>query len=216
MVLQVRESIKIVVMGAVALAALLALLGCDPTQLFPYQGQPYPGPQYQPQPQPYGPPPPGYGPQAMPPAPYRGRGPLHLQDVEARIWGLTNEIRQQYGVPPLAWEGPLTGVAQAYSDDMLVRRFFGHTNPEGLTAGDRLKPYYQGPVRGWGENIWEGSNLSPANPESLARFIMNSWMSSPGHRENILSPRYTHLGVGVAANGGDIRATQLFANLRQN
>jgi len=42
---------------------------------------------------------------------------------------------------------------------------------------------------------------------------MNSWRSSPGHRRNILDPDYTHLGVGVAAAGGEIRAAQLFATL---
>ncbi|HZK13036.1 MAG TPA: CAP domain-containing protein [Desulfobaccales bacterium] len=58
---------------------------------------------------------------------------------------------------------------------------------------------------GWAENIWEGSNLPAADSEALARTIMNSWMSSSGHRENILSPDYTHLGVGVAASGREIR-----------
>ncbi len=43
---------------------------------------------------------------------------------------------------------------------------------------------------------------------------MNSWMSSPGHRENILGADYTHLGVGGTAVGLEIRATQVFANLQ--
>jgi uncharacterized protein YkwD len=82
---------------------------------------------------------------------------------------------------------------------MLVRRFFSHTNPEGLDAGDRLKPFYSGPIYAWGENIWEGSNISTGDPGGLARLIMDSWMSSPGHRENILNPKYTDVGIGVAA-----------------
>ncbi|MCX5893685.1 MAG: CAP domain-containing protein, partial [Deltaproteobacteria bacterium] len=87
---------------------------------------------------------------------------------------------------------------------------------EGLTAGERLKPFYSGPIYGWAENIWEGSNLSPADREALARRIMDAWMSSPGHRQNILNPDYTHLGVGVAASGAEISATQLFATLRRH
>ena len=35
-------------------------------------------------------------------------------------------------------------------------------------------------------------------------------MSSPGHRENMLAPDFTHLGVGVSARNGTIRATQEF------
>ena len=97
---------------------------------------------------------------------------------------------------------------------MLQRRFFSHTNPEGLTAGERLLPFYSGPVQGWAENIWEGSNLSAPDNESLARTMMNFWISSPGHRQNLLKPDYTHLGVGVAASGREIRAAQLFATSR--
>lgn len=180
------------------LAALVVGAGCGPYPLQPYQTQPYP--------------PPAWGPQA-PVQPW-SPGSVHLGEVEDRIWRFTNDIRRQYGLPPVGQEGALSRVSQAYSSDMLLRRFFSHTNPEGLTAGERLKPFYPGPIYGWGENIWEGSNLSAVNREALARRIMDSWMSSSGHRQNILSPDYTHLGVGVAASGREIRATQLFATLR--
>jgi uncharacterized protein YkwD len=180
------------------LTVLMAPLGCEQFPLPPYQGQPYPVQQY--------PPPSAWGPRAPAPA--------HLQDVEDRIWRFTNEIRGRSGFPPLAKEGTLSAVAQAYSDDMLRRGFFSHTNPEGLTVKDRLSPYFSGSIRSLGENIWEGSNVSAANREALARKIMNSWMSSSGHRENILGADYTHLGVGVTAVGREIRATQVFANLQ--
>jgi len=197
----VRKSLPAVMLAlawAAWLTALMAPLGCGPYPPLPYQGQPYSGQQY--------PPPSAWGPQAPAPA--------HLQDVEEWIWRFTNEIRQRAGLPPLAKEGTLSAVAQAYSDDMLRRGFFSHTNPEGLTVRDRLSRYFSGSIRSLGENIWEGSNLSVANHEALARYIMNSWMSSSGHRENILSADYTHLGVGVTAVGREIRATQDFANLQ--
>jgi len=184
------------------LAALMVCTGCGPNPLQPYQAQPYP--------------PPAWGFQTQAPVQPWSQASVHLRDVEARIWRFTNDVRQQYGLPPVGQEGALSRVSQAYSMDMLVRHFFSHTNPEGLTAGERLKPFYSGPIYGWGENIWEGSNLSAADREALARAIMNSWMSSPGHRENILCPDYTHLGVGVAASGREIRATQLFATLQRH
>jgi uncharacterized protein YkwD len=191
------------VMAALAwaawLTALMVPLGCLPyPPQPPYQGQTYPGQQY--------PPPSSWGPRAPAPA--------HLNDVAAWIGRFTNEIRQRSGLPPLAQNGTLSALAQAYSDDMLKRGFFSHTNPEGLTVRDRLSPYLSGSVRALGENIWEGSNVSAANSEALARDIMNSWMASSGHRENILSADYNRLGVGVAAMGGEIRATQDFAGLR--
>ena len=140
--------------------------------------------------------------------------PGHLSEVEDRIWRLTNDVRRQHGLSSLRREKALATVSQAYSTDMLVRRFFSHTNPEGLEAGDRLKPFYSGPIYAWGENIWEGSNISTGDPDGLARLIMDSWMSSPGHRQNILNPKYTDVGIGVAVSGREIRATQLFARLQ--
>ena len=186
---------------ATFLAALVACAGCGPFPLQPHQGQPYS-------------PPSPWGLQAPAPVQPWSQGTVHLRDVEDRIWRLTNDVRRQYGLPPVGQEGALSKVSQAYCDDMLRRRFFSHTNPEGLTAQERLKRFYSGPIYGWGENIWEGSNLSAADREALARTIMHAWMSSSGHRENILGPDYTHLGVGVAVSGREIRAAQLFATLQ--
>ena len=128
------------------LAALVVGAGCGPYPLQPSQTQAYPA-------QPY--PPPAWGTQA--PVQPRSQGSVDLGEVEDRIWRFTNDVRRQYGLPPVGREGALSRVSQAYSADMLVRRFFSHTNPEGLTAGERLKAFYSGPIYGWGENIWEGS-----------------------------------------------------------
>lgn len=180
------------------LLALLASLGCGP----------YPQLQYQP----YSP---ARGPQALAPVPSGTPGLVHLPPVEEQIWRYTNEIRRRSGCPPLAQEATLTSIARAYSDDMLRRRYFSHTNPEGLTIKERLMPYFPGRLRGMGENIWESANLWPANSDALARFIMHSWMTSADHRENILTAAYTHVGVGVSAMGREIRATQVFADFRR-
>jgi uncharacterized protein YkwD len=144
------------------------------------------------------------------------QSPVLLKDVEDRILRLTNDIRRQHHLSTLNRQDSLFKVSEAYSLDMLVRHFFSHTNPEGLTATERLKGFHSGPIYAWGENIWEGSNVSTADHEDLARLIMKSWMSSPGHRENILNPAYTELGVGVAVRGREIRATQLFATLQRH
>ena len=139
--------------------------------------------------------------------------PVYLSEVEDRIWRLTNDVRRQHGLSSLSRDSVLWRVSQDYAKDMLVRCFFSHTNPEGLRAGERLKPFYSSHLYAWGENIWEGINIVVSDPEGLAHFIMNAWMSSPGHRQNILSPEYTCMGIGVAAGGREIRATQLFAKL---
>jgi uncharacterized protein YkwD len=101
--------------------------------------------------------------------------------VEELIWRFTNDFRRQNGLPAVVPEAALSRISQAYSLDMLNRRFFSHTNPEGLSADERLTAFYQGPIYGWGENIWQGSNLNAVSPVALARHIMDAWIYSPGH-----------------------------------
>jgi uncharacterized protein YkwD len=50
----------------------------------------------------------------------------------------------------------------------------------------------------------------PFGPEEFARIAVDGWMKSPGHRENILNPRYDSSGIGVAMVDGQAFATQVF------
>ena len=52
--------------------------------------------------------------------------------------------------------------------------------------------------------------MTPEQIQHLAQVIMSGWMNSPGHRKNILSPEYTHLGIGVITNNQEVKATQVF------
>ena len=65
-------------------------------------------------------------------------------------------------------------------------------------------------MRFTGENIWSAFGYNPSNAQKLAKEIVDDWMSSPDHRANVLDPDFTHLGVGVSARNGTIRATQEF------
>ncbi|MBM4274309.1 MAG: CAP domain-containing protein [Deltaproteobacteria bacterium] len=149
---------------------------------------------------------------ASPPSP--GPGATILVEVEAIIYQFTNEIRMRHNFPPLARQAALEAVARGHCQDMLARRFFSHYTPEGLAPKDRVMPAFHQPIYRVGENIWKGFNQSLNNPEGLARFIVDGWMNSPGHRDNIFTSDFTHLGIGVAVLGRDIRAVQLFANLQ--
>jgi uncharacterized protein YkwD len=142
-------------------------------------------------------------------------GVNHLPRVEELIVAMTNQVRRARGLAPLIKDTVLTGVARAYSNDMLVRRFFDHTTPDGLSFDQRIVNLYPHWIRAVGENIWSASGYSAANPETMAREIVDDWMSSPGHRENLLDPDYTHVGVGVSARRHTIRATQEFVGQRR-
>jgi uncharacterized protein YkwD len=137
-------------------------------------------------------------------------GVKYLAKVEDLIFDLTNQARLARGLAPLARDDELGNVARAFSNDMLVRRFFDHTTPEGLPFEKRLANQYRHWVHDMGENIWSGSGYAPRETQELAQEIVNDWLNSPGHRENLLDPDFTHLGVGVSARHDRIRATQEF------
>jgi uncharacterized protein YkwD len=128
--------------------------------------------------------------------------------VEEAVFTMTNDLRRRHGLPVLLKDGSCQVAARSHSADMYTRHYFSHTDPEGRSVQGRLpaNPAY----RLWGENIWTGRGYNPAKVQDLARTIMAGWMNSPGHRKNILSPGYTHLGVGVIANHQEVKATQVF------
>jgi len=137
-------------------------------------------------------------------------GVQYLEKIEDLVLDLTNQARQARGLAPLLKDEELTVVARAFSDDMLVRRFFDHTSPDGVSFDDRITDQYPHRVRVVGENIWYGNGYNPNKIHQVAKEIMADWLSSPDHRKNLLDPDFTHLGVGISACQQMIRATQEF------
>jgi uncharacterized protein YkwD len=146
--------------------------------------------------------------QAQPVAP--PPGVQYLAKVEDLVFEMTNQARSAKGLPLLNRDDELSNAARSFSNDMLVRRFFDHDTPDGLTFEKRLPSQYRHWVYDMGENIWSGSGYDIRKPQEIAKDIVADWMKSPGHRENILDPDFTHLGVGVSARHHTIRATQEF------
>jgi uncharacterized protein YkwD len=108
---------------------------------------------------------------------------------------LLNRERTQRGLKPLKTERNLTKAALAHSQDMVSRTFFEHESPNGRTPFDRiLATRYVPRGASWtlGENIGWGTE-SLAQPIALVK----AWMNSPGHRRNILNPRFREIGIGI-------------------
>jgi uncharacterized protein YkwD len=120
-----------------------------------------------------------------------------LRLIRAATLCLINRERAAHGVRPLRANRRLTRAAQAHSRSMAAGDYFEHDGPGGSTPLARLRAagYISSARVGFevGENIaWATSSL--ATP----RAIVAAWMSSPGHRANILNPRYRETGVGVS------------------
>ena len=107
---------------------------------------------------------------------------------------LLNEQRAQSGLAPLRSEVRLQLAAQRYVGDMVKRRFFDHVDPGGLSPQDRIL------MAGYpSNNAWTGENLAyGTGPEGSPADIVDRWMHSRGHKENILRATFTEIGIGVA------------------
>ena len=116
---------------------------------------------------------------------------------------LVNVERAKAQLSPVLIDLNAERAAYDHSVDMDVRHYFDHYEPapHNTDPGQRLDAA-GATYRGWGENIAEGQN-SPAE-------VMADWMKSQGHRDNILNPGFTHLGVGVRYGTGAVYWTQDF------
>lgn len=117
------------------------------------------------------------------------------------ILGLINDIRTGLGKKKVTLNAQLNTLAQKHANDMMIRNFFGHVNPDGESPEDRRKK--DGIPTEVGENL--------AYSQSLLSSIQGL-LRSPVHRSNILSDSWTSVGIGITqdANKG-IRLVQEFA-----
>ncbi len=124
-------------------------------------------------------------------------GTVSLTPEEQEMLDLVNEERMRESLAPVTWCPALARSATAHSQDMAAENYFEHESLDGREVADRAKS--QGyDFQTVGENIAVGQR-------DVAE-VMQGWMDSPGHRENIMKPDYTHLGSGVAT--GDFKGQQ--------
>ncbi|WP_336789293.1 CAP domain-containing protein [Paenibacillus sp. MMO-177] len=102
---------------------------------------------------------------------------------------LVNQAREAAGLQPLIRLEALFETAEAKALDMRENHYFDHLSPAYGTPGQMLTQFGV-EWTAYGENIAAGQRTPAA--------VMEAWMNSPGHRANILSPKFTHLGVGYA------------------
>lgn len=111
----------------------------------------------------------------------------NLHPFEQEVVDLTNQEREKQGLAPLEIDLELSVVSKDKSKDMLNNQYFSHDSPTYGSPFDMMEQYGIS-YRTAGENIAKGQS----SPEE----VVNGWMNSPGHRENILNGDFTHIGVG--------------------
>lgn len=136
--------------------------------------------------------------------------PTSASAAEGATLCLLNDERRSHGLGSLRENSALSVSSERHAEDMARGDYFAHDSRDGRSFVDRIKA--AGYVRGaasWtvGENLAWGSG-GRAAPEQ----IVAAWMASPGHRANILSPRFKEIGFGMASAGkGSLPARTLYA-----
>ncbi|WP_433292288.1 CAP domain-containing protein [Actinoplanes sp. CA-030573] len=108
---------------------------------------------------------------------------------QQQILALINQNRRRGGCDSVSLDRRLIDAANEHAADMARRRYFAHESPNGDGAGDRVRDNGYKWKR-YGENIARGAD-SPYE-------VVDGWMHSPEHRENIMDCRLEQMGVGLA------------------
>ncbi len=125
-----------------------------------------------------------------------------LRDLEKEVIRLVNIERSKVGQSPLTENNKLSNVARIKSEDFINNNYFDHNSPIYGSPSNMLKRFNINSTA-TAENIASG--------QRTAKEVMNTWMSSPGHRENILNGIYNQIGVGVVReSNGNLYWTQMF------
>jgi uncharacterized protein YkwD len=157
---------------------------------------------------------------------------VNTTEIEQAVHYYVNQERTTRGLEPVDWNSTLADVAQYHSNDMAMHRYAAHTAPDGETMRDRYERFdIPCKVKTGDEYALGGENLVTTyadsrmqtkngivdhngNETDIARGIVNSWLNSPAHRDNMLNPIWTQEGVGVTTElvDGNIKvyATQNF------
>ena len=120
------------------------------------------------------------------------------------IFCLMNAMRENAGLPDLEQQDELARASVDHSQDMVDNKYFAHDSQDGRDVVARLKAVdYIPPDGEWivGENLAWGSGAL-----STPRALVNAWMNSPPHRENLLSADYKEVGMGAVLGTPDSEA----------
>lgn len=118
-----------------------------------------------------------------------------LSEGAALIFAAINQKRAAYGLPALVWSPELAQAAQAHAEDCARRGWGSHIGSDGARLRTRYARVGYGAV--WASENW-------ANARGPQQAFDMWWYEPPGadpHRQNILGPNYTEIGIGIAQGG---------------
>ncbi len=115
----------------------------------------------------------------------------NMNTILGQLLNQTNAVRQSQGLSSLRFSYQLGQAAQNHATDMATYNYFSHVGRNGSKLVDRINQTgYE--YTALGENLAAGYDTPKA--------VVEGWLNSPSHRENLLNPSYNEIGFGVFFN----------------
>jgi len=125
----------------------------------------------------------------------------YLTSDENKLLTLVNNVRAQHHLGPLAMNPSLRQVARDHSREMILQGYVGHGSPSNESFLDRMARVVPAGTR-VGENVAAAQTAEAAH----AAFVASTY-----HLQNMLTPTFRSVGIGIATAGDVVMVTEDFA-----
>ena len=118
----------------------------------------------------------------------------NLSPLSRQVLAAVNQLRVAHGLVPLRESSALDRAARQHSVEMGQRGYFSHSSADGSSSSKRIAKYYSAK----GHAHWAvGENILWGSPSVSAAAAMKLWSGDPGHRRNMLAPKWREIGVSA-------------------
>ena len=114
--------------------------------------------------------------------------PPNINDLATQIAAGLNANRQNNSLGQLTFNAELSQAAMSHACDMSANNYVDHRGTDGSNSQDRVRKV------GYHDCL-VAENLAWGYPDPSQ--IVSGWMSSPGHRSNMLLANARDFGVGI-------------------
>ena len=120
--------------------------------------------------------------------------PTLAEDLE--VFDRINALRASLSLPPFAWSHDLSVAARIQAEDMAKHHYLGHIGSDGTTPGQRIDGTGFCGLATESLVIGENCAMGQETPEEA----VTAWINSPAHYAAMIHPKFTEIGIGVAAD----------------
>lgn len=144
---------------------------------------------------------------------------LNQLSVEQRIHEIVNEERADRGISEVDYDEDIREISRYKSNQMITEDYIAHTSPSGETVVDRFEMFEYNRCVMVGENLaqtyydtnvntnYDGSKIY-LTEEELAQGVVNQFIESPDHKENLLNDDWDLQGIGFDIDDNKVYVTQ--------